>query len=189
MKKAIIVHGWDFNPTMHWYPWLKKELESKGYEVIVPEMPNTSEPIIQNWVEHFAQCAGTIDNETVLIGHSIGCQTIMRYLARLPKETQVGKIIFVAGWFKLTNLEDDDVERIAKPWLETPIDLAKVSQKTKSITVFLSNNDPYDCVEENARLFKEKLDAKAIIEKNKGHYTQEDEVIQVPQVLTQVIKE
>ena len=48
-KRVFIVHGWDFNPKMNWYPWLKKELERKGFDVMVPEMPNTSEPEINAW--------------------------------------------------------------------------------------------------------------------------------------------
>ena len=29
MKRVFIVHGQGFNPKINWYPWLKKELESK----------------------------------------------------------------------------------------------------------------------------------------------------------------
>ena len=31
-----MVHGWDGNPNNHWFPWLKKELEKRGFEVHVP---------------------------------------------------------------------------------------------------------------------------------------------------------
>lgn len=187
MKKVVIVHGWDFNPSMHWYPLLKKELEKKGCECIVPKMPNTAEPKIEKWVSHLEKTAGMIDNETIFIGHSIGCQTIMRYLQTLPGQTKVRKVTFVSGWFKLSNLEDESVAQIARPWLETPINFKKVKQKISMLTVFLSDNDSYNCVQENAQIFKEQLGANVIIEKNKGHFTTEDGVMQMPEVLKEIL--
>ena len=82
MKRVILVHGWGFNPTMNWYPWLKKELEKKGFEVIIPAMPNTNEPDINSWVFKLREFVGRDDGELILIGHSIGCQTIMRFLEK-----------------------------------------------------------------------------------------------------------
>ena len=182
MKRAIIVHGWDFNPSMNWYPWLKKELEERGYEVIVPEMPNTEEPKINSWISHLKKVIKNLDRDTLLIGHSIGCQTVMRYLEKESFNDKL-KVIFIAGWFKLDNLEGSEVEKIAKPWLETPIDFNKVKSKISSLTVFLSDNEPYNYIDYNSKLFKEKLGAKTIILKNKGHFTEEDGIKHIPEIL------
>ncbi len=188
MKKVVIVHGWDFNPAMNWYPWLKRELEKKGFEVLVPEMPNTSEPVIADWVAHLKKTVNKIDSDTYFIGHSIGCQTIMRYIQTLPEQTRIENVAFVAGWLKLENLEGEEVTAIAQHWLETPIDFSKVKKKISKLTVFLSNNDPYDCLSENAQTFREKLGAKVIILSNKGHFTQDDGVLEVPEVLKEIVK-
>lgn len=187
MKKVIIVHRWDGTPENDWYPWLKKELENKGFQVIVPEMPNTSEPKIEEWIAHLKKAIGKVDIDTHFIGHSIGCQTIMRYLATLPKKTKVGNVIFVAGWFNLNNLENEEVKKIAKPWLETPIYFIKVKQKIGMLTVFLSDNDPYNCLEENVQTFKEKLGAKVVILNNRGHFTHDDGVLKMPKILDELI--
>ena len=97
MKRIFIVHGWDFNPSMNWYPKLKKKLEEKGYKVIVPLMPNSSIPNIDDWVNHLKKTVGSLDEETFFIGHSIGCQTIMRFLEKEKSKVKVPKILFVAG--------------------------------------------------------------------------------------------
>ncbi len=182
MKRAIIVHGWDFNPNMNWYPWLKEELEKKGYRVIVPSMPETSEPKIKNWISHLKKTIGKLDENTLLIGHSMGCQTIMRYLEGSDYDKKVN-VIFVAGWFKLNNLEGEEVESIAKPWLDTPINFNKIKSKINSIIVLLSSNEPYNCLKENGKTFKEKLGAKVLTLKNKGHFTEEDNIKKLPEIL------
>lgn len=186
MKRAIIVHGWDYDPKMNWYPWLKKELEKIGFKVTVPAMPNSPEPQIEKWISHLKKAVGKLDEETYFVGHSIGCQTILRYLEKENFNGKIPGIVFVAGWLKLANLEGEEVEKLAKPWLETPIDFNKVKQKISTLTVFLSSNDPYNFLKENESMFKEKLGAKVIVEKNKGHFTLDDGVDAVPSVVASI---
>lgn len=188
MKRVFIIHGWDYNPKINWYPWLKRQLEQKGFEVIVPEMPNTSEPEIESWINHLSKVVGKINENTYFIGHSIGCQTIMRYLESIDKKNKVGGLVFVAGWIKLANLENEEVEDIAKPWLNTPIDFSKVKEKTNKIVVILSENDPFNFLKENENTFKEKLNAKVIIEKNKGHFAQDDGINELPSALNALLE-
>jgi predicted alpha/beta hydrolase family esterase len=105
----------------------------------------------------------------------------MRYLEKI--DCKVGNVVFVAGWFKLANLEDPDVEKIAKPWTETEMDYEKIKQNITKLTVFLSDNDPYGFSLKNSQIFKDKLNAQVIIEKGKGHFTGEEGVIELPEVL------
>ena len=183
MKRVFLIHGWDGDPTNHWFPWLKRELERKGFEVVIPAMPNTSEPKIRAWVAHLKKIVGKLDRDTCFVGHSIGGQTIMRYLEKEDYTGKVGNIVFVAGWFKLENMESENEERIAEPWMELDIDFKKVKEKISKLTVIISDDEPYGCVEENKSLFEGKLDAKVIIVKKKGHFTTEDGVTEIPEVL------
>lgn len=185
MKKVFIVHGWSFNPKMNWYPWLKRELEKKRYKVVIPKMPNTSEPQIKEWVSHLKKVVDKLDEDTYFVGHSIGCQTIMRFLEKEDYNSKLPKVVFVAGWFKLNNLEDENVESIAKPWLETTIDFEKVKQKIRKLIVFLSSNEPYDCLKENEVIFKDKLGANIIMLKNRGHFTEDDGIMDIPEILNE----
>jgi len=182
-KRVFIIHGWDFNPEMNWYPWLKKILEDKGFIVEVPEMPNTSEPKIDAWLAHLKKVIGKLDNETYFIAHSIGCQAVMRFLEKESYNGKIGKAIFVAGWFKLDNLEDKEVKAIANPWLNTQINFTKVKEKLNNLNVFLSSNEPYGNIKENEKIFKEKLGAKVTILKDKGHFTEDDGVTELPEIV------
>ncbi len=171
MKKVYIIHRWDGMPDSDWYLWLKKELEEKTEsEVRALAMPDTEVPVIEKWVVRLKEVVPQPDENTYFIGHSIGCQTIMRYLAAL-QNVNVGGALFVAGWLYLKNLEDEEVEKIAAPWLRTPIDFEKVKASTGNVKIILSDNDPYNHVEENKKAFEEKLNAEVLVEKHADHFT------------------
>ena len=147
---------------------------------------NTSEPNIDVWVSYLGKTIGELNENTYFIGHSIGCQTIMRYLEKINFKGKIPKVVFVAGWFKLDNLKDEEVKKIAKPWLEMPIDFNKVKNKIKNLTVFLSSNEPYNYIKDNELTFKNKLGAKVIILKNKGHFTEEEGITSIPEILNEI---
>ncbi len=182
MKRVIIVHRWSGGEADDWRPWLKAELEKSGYEVIVPSMPDRDEPIIEKWVSHLRKIVGTPDADTYFIGHSIGCQTILRYLETI--NAPAGGAVFVAGWFNLTNLEDEEVKEIAMPWVNTPIDLKKVKSVLPQSTLIISDNDPYDCFEENKKRFGEVV-TKTVVVPGAGHFTSEDGCRELAEVLTE----
>lgn len=190
MKRVIIAHGWDGYPEEGWFPWLKKELEAKGFEVIVPQLPDPENPRISKWVPRLAEVVGTPDEQTYFVGHSMGCQTIARYLESLPEEIQVGGAVFVAGFFKhLTGLEDDpDVQETDKHWLGTPVELEKVkSHLPKSVAIF-SDDDPWVPLD-NQEDFKNVLGSEIVMEHDKGHFSGgRDGITELPVVLEKVLE-
>ncbi|MEK7579292.1 MAG: alpha/beta hydrolase [Patescibacteria group bacterium] len=185
MKRIIVVHRWSGGPEDDWRPWLKKELETLGYEVVVPSMPDTEVPVIEKWVSHLASVVGTPDADTYFVGHSIGGQTILRYLETI--NTPVGGAIFVAGWFDLKNLEGDEVQEIANPWLTIPIDLEKAKQVLPKSTLLISDNDPYDAFETNKKKFEE-LGSKIVVVPDAGHFTEDDGFVELPEVVEELEK-
>lgn len=181
-KRVFIIHGWDGYPEEGWFPWLKTELEKNGFRVHVPAMPEAAQPKIDAWVSHLSKVVGDVDENTYFVGHSIGCQTILRYLENLPIDKKVAGTFFVAGWFTLMNLETDQEKEVAKPWLETLIDFNKVKQHTKNFFAVFSDND--DVVpQENKKLFEERLGAKTTMEHAKGHFSGDDGVRELPVIL------
>jgi len=185
MKRVFIVHGWSSNPTKDWHPWLKRALEKKGFEVFVPAMPDTDHPKIETWVPFLAKQVGKPDENTFLVGHSVGCQTILRFLERAKGE--VGGCVFVGGWFSLRGLETKDEIRIAKPWLEIPINFEKARRAAGKVVAIFSDNDPYVPLS-NMKLFEQNLGAKIVLESKKGHFTDEDGVRELPAVVSELLK-
>ncbi len=193
MKRVFIIHGWDGNPEEAWIVWLKKKLSEKGFEVFAPAMPNTDEPVIEEWVNFLENLVGEPDENTYFVGGSIGCQTILRYLEKI-KGKKVGGVVFVAGWFNLSEFtfkeepaDEEEARIIAKPWLENPIDIKQIRKSTKNIVAIFSDNDPYVSISDKD-IFHEKLGAKIIIESKKGHFRDIDGVKELPSVFDSLLK-
>lgn len=192
-KRVFIIHGWEGDSQNHWFPWLKKELENNNFEVFVPDMPNTEEPKIEEWVSFLSRLVGEPDEQTYFLGHSIGCQTIMRYLETLDNK-KIGGVVFVAGWFFLTEFSylefpeyEQNSRKIAQPWIETLIDFNKVKNSAKKFIAIFSDSDPYVDLSDKD-IFEKQLGAEIIIEHNKGHFRKEDGVAELLVVLESILK-
>ena len=188
MKRVFIVHGWDGYPEEGWFPWLKKELEAKGFEVQVPQLPQADAPRIYNWVPALTKTVGVPDKQTFFVGHSMGCQTIARYLETLPEGVQVGGAVFVAGFFRRLTIEQDpETQKTEKHWLETPLNLKKVkSHLPKSIAIF-SDDDPFVPLD-NKDDFKTQLASKIIIEHQMNHFSGSRGIAELPSALKAVFE-
>ena len=103
LKKVFMVHCWSGNSNVGWYPWLQKHLENNGVEVVALNMPNPDTPSIDEWVDTLSSSISILDEETYFVGHSIGCQTILRYLEK-QELTNIGGILFVTPWFSLLQI-------------------------------------------------------------------------------------
>ena len=172
-KRVFIVHGWGGNPEGHWLPWLKGELEAIGFAVSVPRLPDTDTPRIHPWVSMLSDAVGAANQNTYFVGHSLGCQAIVRYLETLDDGVQVGGAVFVGGFFKrITFVDEHDPDECATAdhWLGTPIDFRKVTLHLPHSIAIFSDDDP-DVPLDNQDDFREKLGSDIIIERNMEHFT------------------
>lgn len=188
-SRVFIVHGWDGTPEEGWFPWLKRELEARGFRVTVPQLPNASRPRIQAWVPALAAAVGTPDARTFFVGHSLGCQTIARYLESLSADTVIGGAVFVAGFFKqLTNVASSPEETAtARHWLETPLDLEQVRMHLPRSLAIFSDNDPYVPLD-NQTAFRDRLGSAIAIEHERGHFSGSDGVTELPIALESLLR-
>lgn len=183
MKKIYLVHCWDGTSSDGWYPWLEEKTNDQNIKLIKFDMPNTANPKIEEWVDYLNSKVDILNEETYFIGHSIGCQTILRYL-ETKEITKIGGILFVAPWLDLLPeaIEDEDSYNTAQPWINTPIDFEKVKQFTNNISCIFSDNDYFVSIEQEKE-FRNKLNAKTVIVNNKGHISQDDDVYELQEIL------
>ena len=186
MKRAIIVHCWEGYPDYCWYPFVKKELENRGFEVSVPAMPETDLPEMGRWIPRLQEVAGEPDGELYLIGHSIGCAAIMRYLETLGEKQKVGGVVLVAGFTENVGYKE------IQSFFETPLDLEKIKTKVqKGFVAIQSDNDPFVDLK-YADILKEKLDAEVFIKHDMKHFSGaiegEDSCVELPDVIANIEK-
>ena len=164
MKRVVIIHCWEGTPDYCWYPQTKKELEEKGFEVQVPEMPETMSPKLATWLPKLKEVAGVPNENLFLIGHSLGCITILKYLETLDENQKVGGVVMIAGftddvgYSELTNFFVDE------------IDFEKIKTKANHFIAIQSDNDPYVDLK-YGDILKEKLGVKLIIKHAMDHFS------------------
>ncbi len=181
-KKVYVVHGWGGGPTTEgWFGWLKRELTKRNIQIDFLEMPNTDNPKIEEWVSYLNNTVKDLNEKTYFIGHSIGCQAIMRYLEQLPENIKIDGCVFVAGFFNLKNLNGGD-KKIAKPWLETPISFVKIKDHTLKFLAIFSKDDP-DVPVSDSELFKKRLNAEIVIKENEEHFNETQEIPEILEFL------
>ena len=179
MKEIYAIHAWgESSSSEPWFPWLKEEIKKKGYRVTIFDMPNTDNPKIEEWVGYLKKNIKDVNEETYFIGHSVGCQTILRYLEKLHKNKKIAGCVFVAPWFDLINLEPEEL-KIAHPWTNTKIDFSRILEHCNNFLAIFSDNDPYVHLDE-VKKFKENLGAKIIIKKNQEHF---DKTKMIPEII------
>ena len=96
-KRVVIIHGYMSHPQSNWFPWLKAELEKQNIEVVVPNMPDPAWPTMETWVQTVRNIVGTLDNQTILVGHSLGGTTLLRYLEIIEKPQRAAGTVLVAS--------------------------------------------------------------------------------------------
>jgi leucyl-tRNA synthetase len=91
--RFVILHGYTGSAKGNFIPWLKKELGSKGHEVETPELPDSQDPKEIEQVEHVIKNC-RFDENTVVIGHSLGGVVAMKTLMKLKQK--VSGLVLVA---------------------------------------------------------------------------------------------
>ena len=184
---VVIVHKWGGDSESDWIPWLRAELESRGINVTVPDMPNTDAPKIEEWVPFLNEIVKEANENLYLVGHSMGCQAILRYMAALDKSKKIGGVAFVAGFVTIKwEALDNSGKEIMKPWVETPINWNAVNSHSAKFVCIYSDDDPYVPVDD-ASVFEQKLGAKTVLSPGRGHFSEKNDITQLPELLNELL--
>lgn len=144
----------------HWIPWTKQQLTSRGIEVETPVMPEPWKPDYERYKAVFD--ALTINEQTILIGHSCGAAFLVRWLGDTKRT--IAKLILVAPW-KIP----DPARPEKKPFYTYEID-PTVASRVTDLVIFTSNDEEEDG-KKSVALFHESLGGTVIELTNHGHYT------------------
>jgi predicted alpha/beta hydrolase family esterase len=139
-SNIFIFHGTEGHPKENWFPWLKQELETKGYNVIVPQFP--SPPVIpakiSEWFDVLKEYDQYIDENTVFVGHSLGGIFTLRVLEKL--EHPIEAAFFVGAPIGVKPILNYDRDSSFSGF---DFDWENIKNKAKDFVVYQSDDDPY----------------------------------------------
>ena len=165
MKKAVILHGTDGAPAYNWFPWLKTELQAKGYQVWIPELPNNHNPNRQVYND-FLLGSDWDFTDNLVIGHSSGAVSVLNLLqdARSP---HVKTGVLVGAW---SHMEETDLDRQQFKDLFPPdgFNFELIKSKTDQLLFLHGSDDPY-CPLAQAQWLTRQTAGEIIIISNGGH--------------------
>lgn len=179
-KQVFILHGWGDYYNKGWFSWLEKELNKKGFDAIALDM-KPQPPVLKIWKNILKKAVKNPDENTFFVGHSAGVMTILHYISELQENIKVGGVVMVAGWTDDLGMDE------LKNFFEKPLDWNKVKEHCNKFIYIYSDNDPY-VKKYHAKIFKEKLNAKLLLEKGKKHFSYEEGIDELPSAFNALVK-
>ncbi len=115
-----------------WKPWLRKRL-GENYQVIIPQMPNKNNAKYDIWKIWLEKFIPHLEDEVVLIGHSLGAAFMAKYLSENIFPVKISGVFLVSGVF---NKGSDGLPLYSFVLPE------KISLQTEKIFLYHSKDDP-----------------------------------------------
>jgi len=183
MKKVLVLHGRWWDGQENWFPWLKFELESKWYQVFVPDLPNTNNPNLEEQLEYISEYYNKVWEFDYIVWHSLGCKLSLLLIEKY--DLLWLKCILVWPVYKgMTEELWKDIYWNAYENLKLYVDSNILYKKLwNKYTIFLSDNDPYIRIE-SAKNYYSKLENIKFIEfKNMWHFNEGVGIKILPEIL------
>lgn len=160
MSHLVLFHGMDASSDDQWLPYVRKEMEARGWSVDSPNISDSGNPNLERWIESVNQKV-TLTPDTVLVGHSAGCPLIISLLER--SEVRVKKVVLVAGFI-------EDIGHAVAPLIQDLYEWKKIKGNAEQFYFINSDNDPYNCNDKQGRLLLDNLGGTQVIMAGEGHF-------------------
>ncbi len=170
MENYFIIHGSYSSPYSNWIGWLHEYIESEGKQVYVPNFPiGIGYQNYENWSNllRYYLDLGLINENTVLIGHSIAPVFISKFL--VDNKIKVKKLIFVCGFNNYFGINEEYDTVNKSMYFDNLEDVKKFASE---IICFYSDNDPYVKYEAEKK-FADTVTENQVFIPNAGHINSE----------------
>lgn len=183
VQNVILIHGKDADPSLKWYPWLRKEVEKSGITFFAPKLPKADDPVLDEWLEKIDNL--NPDENSILIGHSRGGVAILRWLEKQPENLKVKKVILVAA--NNPAVIEKNQKKDTHGFYELgEYNFEKIKKHCDNFVVLHSRDDewvPFLAGEENAK----GLNAKFFKFKDRGHFGKKLPKQEIPELLAEIL--
>jgi len=177
----FIFHGTGGYPEENWFPWLRGELEKEGYNVTIPQFPTPENQTPKEWFKVLDEYRDKIDEDTILIGHSLGGSFLLRVLEKLNSRIKASFLVGTPiGISPIVNWSGDE------PFTGHPYNWEKIRENGGRFFVFHSDNDPYVGLK-NGQKLAENLQCNLLLRKGAGHFNKKAGFTEFPELLENIL--
>jgi len=182
MTNVLLIHGTNGSPDSHWFPWLKKELESRGYDVLAPQFPVDENQNFDSWFAEYKKIASQLDRYSIIVAHSMGVPFSLRIIERslIP----FSAAFFVGGFFE--NLEEHKNKEIISSFTKESFDFEQIKKNCKRFFIYASEDDHNVPVEKSLKL-AENLGEDPILYDDAGHFKKDDGYSEFEDLLVDIL--
>lgn len=181
--KIFIVHGYSAAPSDHWFPWLATTLRAEGHQVEVLAMPDSTAPSREAWERTLAEHVGEVDEDTILVTHSLGTITALRWLASRPTPWRLRGLVAVSGFQGAIEAVPDLDDYLAE--LLDEAELARVAGAVDDVVSIFSDDDSI-VPPAASRALAEHLGARTREVTGGGHFLADEGFTELAEVLQAV---
>jgi predicted alpha/beta hydrolase family esterase len=173
--RIVVAHGFNAHPGKNWFPWLVSQY--RPGVVAVPALPDPTAAQLDAWVATLSDALGTVDDDTIIVGHSLGGITAIRTLERLPRPWSLRGLVLVSGFAEA-------VPGVAKldHFTAEPVDAGLIVHSVRHRRLLASDNDTEIVPAMTARL-AQLLDAPLLTVPGAAHFSEKTGVVSVPELL------
>ncbi|MHB8871380.1 MAG: leucine--tRNA ligase [Candidatus Doudnabacteria bacterium] len=177
VKNIVLLYGRSGDSTV--FPWLKNELEKKGFNVEIPELLNPGQPNDLEQAEYVKKHC-QLDESTVVVGHSFGGIVALRLL---EQGIRLNRVVLLSTPFSGQFL--DGVERRSVTLAaQRGFDFKKIKRNCSAFTLLYDTQDTVVPISEGERFAKELSTSILKKKSEKPHFDGEKE----PEVLSAVLQ-
>ncbi|MEI7818668.1 MAG: alpha/beta fold hydrolase [bacterium] len=180
--KALILHGWDDDPTVGWLGWLGYELQARDWQVVSPNfVTHQGRPDMQTWMEQLEEAAGQLNSNSIVIAHSLGCWLALRMLENFEATKSIAAGYLVAGFYDAPRPEASKFFSPEPNWVQ-------LKEVCPSWNCILSQDDLIVTPDRTERLAL-KLGADVVRLEEYGHFLGSRGMARFPQLLDLILSQ
>ena len=150
----------------YWSRNLAKDL-GESYLMLTPKMPNSTNARYNEWKVWFENILTVLDEEIILIGHSLGGIFLVKYLSENKIDKKIKATFLLGAPF------DEELGEESLADFALPKDLSGFTTQAGKMFFLHSQDDPCVPFDQLEKYQKSLPSAECLVFENKGHFNEE----------------
>jgi predicted alpha/beta hydrolase family esterase len=177
MAQVIVIHGYTASPEENWYPWFQQLAAQQHFSLKILRLDPSPRPKLSVWEAQIAEQAGSLDENSIVIAHSLGTIAALHYLSKCLSHQRIKQLVLVAGFNgRLGRLDE------VNPFIDAArIDFELLKRQIEHRVVIYSEGDDHVPPKFSIEQAKS-LDAELIAAEHQGHFIDSQGCTELPEV-------